>query len=395
MTTPGISACLRRLRAFLGLHRTPLAWRNVTHKKPAMAISAGAVSFAVLIMFMELGFLKGLYDSQTALARHLRADLVMISATQHTLTADETFPLTRLEAALGFPGVKNVAPVYLEDMSLRNPSTGVEQNLRVIAFDLNKPVFDHPDIERQVDRLSLPRTLLYDSASRSLLGPVREGSEVELGRRKVAITGTFKLGADYFYDGNAVTSADTLFSLLRDSSPQSVSLGVIQLDDEADQAAVLASLRRALRGDVEILSRAEIISREESYWRKSTAAGSVFTLGVVVGFIIGVIITYQILYTDISDHLPQLATMKAIGYNNRDVLAIVLKQGVMIGIMGFIPAVVLTFALYAGLTTITSIQTVLTLPRIGLVFGLTMIMCLASGLLAARRALSADPADLF
>ena len=377
--------------------RTPLAWRNVTHHKAAMVISASAVSFAVLIMFMELGFLNGLFDSQTGLVRHLRGEIVVLGSTQHTLVAHETFPRVRLEQARAIPGIAGAYPLYIDDgiSVLRNPDSGVENGVRLIGFNLSDPIFRHTEIEAQIDRLRLPRTILFDTTSRRFLGRVREGMAVELAKKRVAVTGTFKLGADYYYDGNVIASEETFFALEPGRNATRVSLGVLQLKPKADLATVLAALRRSITGDVEFLSMDEVIAREEDVWRKATPSGFVFMLGVVVGFVIGVIITYQILYTDISDHLPQLATMKALGYHNRDILNLVLKQGLLIGFLGFLPAVAMTFALYLGLSAITGVQTLLTLPRVGLVLGLTALMCLASGILASRRALAADPADLF
>ena len=377
--------------------RTPLAWRNITHKKVAMIVSVAAVAFAVLIMFMELGFLNGLYDSQTGLTRRLRADLFMVGNSQHTLVAHEDFPRDRLLQAAAIPGVKAVQALYIEDglSYLRNPATGAKNGIRLIGFDLDAPVFDFPEVERQIPLLRRPLTVLFDVKSRPFFGKFQPGMETELASRKIIVAGTFDLGSDYYYDGNLVTSRDTFFTLLAHRHPDRVMLGLIQLADEASTPQVLAGMKKELHGDVEVMSKEEIIEREKRAWRKATPAGYVFAMGVVVGFIIGVIICYQILYTDIVDHLPQLATMKALGYHNRDLVKLVLKQALLLGILGFIPAVLMTFSLYTTLTGITGIVTLLTVPRILLVLALTLGMCLVSGLLAVRRALEVDPADLF
>jgi putative ABC transport system permease protein len=73
----------------------------------------------------------------------------------------------------------------------------------------------------------------------------------------------------------------------------------------------------------------------------------------------------------------------------------VLQQAVFLGMLGFLPAVIMTFFLYSALTIITGIITKLTLGRIALVLFLTLGMCFVSGLLAVRKAMTADPAELF
>jgi putative ABC transport system permease protein len=143
------------------------------------------------------------------------------------------------------------------------------------------------------------------------------------------------------------------------------------------------------------MRKSDIVAREKTKWQKSTPAGYIFTMGVAVGFLIGVFICYQILYTDISDNLPQLATLKALGYHNRDLVRLVLTQAALLGMLGFFPAVVMTFGLYSTLTAITGIVTKLTIARVALVFILTLGMCFVAGLLAVRRAIAVDPAELF
>jgi putative ABC transport system permease protein len=172
-------------------------------------------------------------------------------------------------------------------------------------------------------------------------------------------------------------------------------MGVVHLDEGISPATVAGEIGKAMGPDVDVLQRDAILKREKSKWQKATPTGFVFTMGVAVGFIIGVFICYKILYTDITDHLPQLATMKALGYHNRDLVRLVLTQAVLLGVLGFLPAIALTFGLYSTLTMITGIVTKLTVARVALVFFLTIGMCLFAGLLAVRKALAVDPAELF
>ena len=377
--------------------RTPLAWRNVVHNKVTLVISAAAVSFAVLIMFMELGFLNGLYDSQTGALQFLRADLVMVSSNLHIFNTHETFPRSRLEQAGSVKGVKGAYPIYVEDTvsDLRNPKTGLKNGIRVLGFDPRHPIFESRAISKLADRLRAPMTVLFDETSRSFFGALSTGATTELADRAVTVAGTFDLGPDYYYDGNILTSTDTFFTLFGHRNRDDLFVGVIQLEENASPDSVLRELSRAQWPDVEVLKKSAIVAREKATWQKATPAGYIFTMGVAVGFVIGIFICYQILYTDISDHLAQLATMKALGYQNRDLVRLVLTQAVLLGMIGFMPAVVMTVGLYSLLTAITGIVTKLTLGRIAFVFALTLGMCFVSGLLAVRKALAVDPAELF
>lgn len=385
-------------RALSGRGRTPLAWRNLTHKKGGLLVSAGAVAFAVLIMFMELGFRNGLYDSQTLVFRHLRADLVLISPERQFLVAYATFPRSRLEQAAAVEGVRAVRRIYTEEtVSLfKNPATGTDNGVRVFGIDPRAPIFAHEEIERRLPLLEERFTLLWDRQSRAFLGPVGPGTESALAGRRVRVAEVFTLGADYYFDGNVITSEETFFTLFPQRHPDRVKLGLVQLEPGVRVGEARERLRRVLAGgDVEVLSVDEIMAREKAAWRQASPAGDIFAMGVVVGFIIGVVICYQILYTDIADHLPQLATMKALGYHGAALVRLVLGQALFLGVLGFVPAVLMTLGLYTTLTELTGIETRLTVGRVLLVFGLTLAMCLASGLLAVRKVLRADPAELF
>ncbi len=50
-------------------------------------------------------------------------------------------------------------------------------------------------------------------------------------------------------------------------------------------------------------------------------------MGTIVGFVVGMLISYQVIYTDLSDQLPQYATLKAMGYGTRYLLRVVLATG--------------------------------------------------------------------
>lgn len=377
--------------------RTPVAWRNIVHDKVKMILSVAAVAFAVIIMFMELGFLNGLYDSQTSVLEFFDADLVMVSRALQIFNGHETFDRARLVQAAALDGVKGVYPIYVEDTvsDLRHAVSGINHNARVIGFDGQDAIFRSREVNRLIESLRAPMSILFDRKSRRFVGALRTGTVTELADRAVTVVGTFALGPDYYYDANVLTSGDTFFRIFPNQSRSEVFLGLIQIKRGASADAVLSVLRQKIGPDVEVMKQSDLVSREKANWRKSTPAGYIFTLGVVVGFVIGIFITYQILYTDIANHLPQLATLKALGYHNRDLAVLVLQQGLLLGMLGFVPAIIMTVLFYSALTIMTGILTKLTLARVAIVFCLTLGMCFVSALLAVRKAMTADPAELF
>jgi putative ABC transport system permease protein len=147
--------------------------------------------------------------------------------------------------------------------------------------------------------------------------------------------------------------------------------------------------------DVRVLTRQEFIDAEVDYWARSTPIGFVFGFGVIMGLIVGTIIVYQILFADISDHLKEYATLKAMGYSNRYLSGVVVIEATILGLAGFLPGAAICAQLFRAARSATLLPMALTPERSLHVVGMTLVMCWASGLIAMRKLRAADPADVF
>ncbi len=394
--------------------RVPVAWLNLTHSMRRFMLSVLGISFAVVLMFVELGFWRALLDSQTALIAKLDADLYLVSVSNSTITDAQTFPLSRLQQARGVAGVTWSQPVYVRYYPFlwkNRDNMGVpEWPIRVIAV---RPDSDHPAFrEEQMpgfadaqQKLLAPRTALMDEQSKPLYdaiqrwrsgGPSPVGVEREVAGKSLTVVGMFRLGTDFSTDGNLIMSDRSFAGFLPMSAPlESVDLGLIKLTDGADRAAVQTALRKALPPDVRVLTPNELSDEEQAFWTNSTPVGFIFIMGLLVGFIVGVVICFQILSTEVADHLAEFATLKALGYHDRAIGAIVLQEALWLSLLGFAAGLALGWPLYLALADRTGLPLKITFERAGLLLVLTVAMCVVSGLLALRRVRTADPAEVF
>jgi putative ABC transport system permease protein len=106
-------------------------------------------------------------------------------------------------------------------------------------------------------------------------------------------------------------------------------------------------------------------------------------------------VVYQVLYTDVADHLPEYATLKAMGYSTQRLVEVVLFEAMLLAILGFVPGCVASVGVYKLLTWLTKIPVSLRWDVSSQVFTLTVVMCMFSGVVALRKLASADPADIF
>lgn len=379
--------------------RIPLAWKNLTYDWRRLALAVGGVAFAVLLMCMELSFYEALVESTLAVIDKLDCQLILISKAKYSLVVRAPFPRRRLIQALGCEGVAAADPLYIEMQLalLKDVRRGSEQPTRVLAFDLDKHVLNIDEVERRRNQLLLPDTALYDVKSKSSHGL---NDALELAGKRIKIVGLFELGTDFANDGNMIMSDLNYRKLFPERSSGAdgmaeVDVGVIKLSPGAKPIDVRDNLRSMLPGDVEVLTKREFGDHERDFWESATPIGYVFWLGTMMGFVVGTVICYQILYTDIDDHMAEFATLKAIGYGNAYFIGVVLQEAAILSVLGFLPGVIVSQGLCEIVAALTGLPVGVGQWILIKAFVLSAAMCIASGCLAMRRLLLADPAELF
>ncbi|MBN9122162.1 MAG: FtsX-like permease family protein [Planctomycetes bacterium] len=398
----------------------PLAWRNLTHDPVRFALFAAGIGFAVVLMGVQYGIMNAMLDSNTVLIQRLKCELVLINPNKASLLFRETVSQRRIEQAKAAAGVKAVAPVYLEyqTAALRHTATDPgartqTRRIRVIGVDPSADILDLPEVSpTEWEALKVPGTALYDRKSRphpdqvnhpgeSVFGKLEPGERTELAGRDITLIGGFAMGFDFGTDGSLVVSDRTFAGWVREplyplNPLAQAELAAVKLQPGADPEAVKAALQaKFTEGDVLVLTRDEMVSREKRFWWTNTPIGFAFGAGVVLGFVVGMVICYQILASDVADHLPEYGTLKALGYTNRYLSWVVLQESLVLAAAGFVPGMAVTYGAYRLLTEITGLPMVLTPGRFALVLGLTVVMCVASGALAVRKVKKVDPADVF
>ncbi len=383
--------------------RTPLGWLQLSRQKSRFLVALSGIAFADILMFMQTGFQTALYNSNTRLHSSLEADIVLISPQARNLADLSTFTRRRLFQAMDVPGVKSAEPMYINTISWKNPQTRKENMVLVIGFNPEKPAFNLPEVNSQLDTIKLPDTVLFDRGARGdykeAIAQIDEGKTVttEIERRTITISGLFKVGASFIADGSLMTSDQNFLRLFPRREATSVNLGLIQLQPgyEPQQVATALKAHIGKEQDIKVLTKEEFIDFEKNYWQTNTAIGFIFNLGVSMGFMVGVIIVYQVLSTDVNAHMKEYATFRAMGYQNRYLLSVVFEEAIIMAVLGFLPGISVSFGLYALTRNATNLPLYMTLARAFQVQILTVIMCMISGAIATRKVLAADPADMF
>ncbi|MEL6813690.1 MAG: ABC transporter permease DevC [Cyanobacteria bacterium J06598_3] len=380
--------------------RVSVAWLNLLHERTRLIVAIAGVGFAVLLIFMNLGFLGALTTTTTNFYNEFNADIFLSSPETLEISSTTVFPRERLYQAQGIPGVTRAMPVYSGYVIWKNPEPpNTSRAMFIYGYNIDDPVFLMPELNTPEAQQTLQQSnvVFYDRRSRPEFGPQTIGTTTEADRRQVTIGGTYSLGGGFAADGTLIMSDQNFVRYL---SPRPLSLidtGLIQIDPSANPQRVAKAIRQALPADVEVFTKQEIILRDQTYWITSTSIGFIFGLGVLVSFIVGIVIVYQILYTDIRDHLGEYATMKAMGYRNRYLFKVVLQEALILAAIGYIPGLVISLGLYelTRRATAGSLPVQMDMGRVIFVLCLTIAMCSVSGLISVRKAISTDPAEVF
>jgi len=377
----------------LNIQKIPLAWKIVTSNKGRLALSLAGIAFSVVTMFLELGFFNGFNDSQVNLVTLFQAELVLMHKHKYNIMRGDTFHKAILYQTSVLEEIKEVIPIYEGTLRLRNEKKNMAYRIGALAFPVNTHPFKIPGLKKYQKALTKRNTMLYDSRSRAIYGEIREGMEIELSGRKYRVGGLIKLGPNFTRNGWVIMSDMNWLSISR--RPNMLSFGLIQVRPGTDLEVLKRKISSLCPEYVDVMTPEEVIKRDTHFWTTATPFGIVFGTGLIIGFVIGIMICYQILFNEIADNMPQYATLKAVGFSNAYLVGVVMKIAILYSILGFFPGLFGGWILYKIIEYFTRINMFLTFGRVILIFILAVLMCGLSGLLALRKVIKADPAEVF
>jgi putative ABC transport system permease protein len=386
--------------------RTPLALLNLIHDRKKFLTSLAGVAFAVLLMFLFNGFKNALYDSQTQLLKQFNGEIVILNRLKENMFVPRSFARRRLYQAQSFEGVEDAYAVYTSEARWKNPDTKQTWPVRVIAYNPADPVLPSADILSHQRELKLPNTALIDTRAREGIGPRESGIISELAEREIRIVGTFSLGTDFAAgNGNLIMSDQNFLRYFAFRGPEeaersfaTVDVGLLKVAPGTDVDRLVQTLSDNLPKDIVVMPKdgpEGFVMRERKYWEENTNIGFVFSLLTAMGFVVGIILVYQILYTDVADHWSEYATLKAMGYDNLFLFGVVIQEAIILSVLGFIPGFLVSMVFYNLAAGVTGLLFQMTVERVINLYIMTFIMCLVSGAIAVRKVQATDPAEVF
>src|SRR5271165_7195007 len=375
------------MRIFLACHNT------LQNKKRTAAAVAG-ITFSVLLIFMQLGFLQTARTNSTIVYNYFDFDLAIVSSRFESLDTAWGFDKARLVHVRVVPGVASAAALDYDRVRWGDPKLkGHTSATMMLGYDLT------PDFVPQADRAGLASivrkdTLMLDRFSNPSFGEQRIGREVTLDGHPVALAALFGMGVGFQADGAVMVNLET-FQAINGRDPRDETFALVRASPGVAPELLKARLREALPGDVVIFTKPELVSRERDYYVNVKPVGIMFRAGAFVAYCVGAVILYQVLAGEISNRLREMATLKAVGFTPWYIYGVGVQQALLFATMSYVPAFILSLGTFWLVYWASHIPMFMTWSLAGFVALLTLVMTSVSSFLALQKVKRADPADLF
>ena len=379
----------------------PLGWAQLRHQKVRLLVAVAGIAFADILIFMQLGFHTSIFGGVTRINENLTGDLYLVSSRSKFMDDGQTFDRRHLYQAAAVEGVTSANPFYYSHAGWVNPWNKKVTNVAILAFNPAHPVLNLPNVNSQLDQIKLPDKVLVDRQARPDLGAIAQAFDsgetvtTEISGRRISVGGMFDFGSTLFVEGFLITSDWNYLRLYGSDSIENVKVGVLNIVDNQNIGTVKARVRQSLPDVVSVMTADEFVAAEKDFWDQNHPAGTIFNFGVAMGFVVGVVIVYQVLFADVNDHLAEYATLKAMGFPDKSLLVVVFQEAIILAVLGFIPGFGVSIGMYALLEGLTQMPLAMGSEVAAKVFFLTVTMCIASGAIAIRKLQSADPAEAF
>jgi putative ABC transport system permease protein len=369
-----------------------LAYRNLLHDRLRFGATIVGIVFSIVLVTVQMGLFLGFERMVTTLIDHAYADLWIVPAGTKSFEDPALLDERKRFRARAISGVADATPVVIGFADWRIPGGGVTPVI-VVGSDLRQrglPPWNL--VAGGLDALAMPDAVAVDRSYLERLGISGLGATAEIRRQKVqvaALTDGIRSFTTTPYVFMDLDRARARTGVAADQA----ALFLVRLTPEADPETVRRRLQARLSG-VEVLTPAEFRSRSRSFWLFGTGAGAALFAGALLGVIVGTVVVAQTLYASTKDHLPEFATLRALGSSSRYIHRVIIAQALINAVIGFAIAAAIG-AVVMQATAASALPVVLTRGLTLGLFLLTVAMCVVSAIAAVMQVTRIDPTMAF
>jgi putative ABC transport system permease protein len=369
-----------------------LAWRNITRDYVRLAIAVIGVGFAVLLMTVQLGLLIGFATTSSSLIDRSKADLWIVPRGAKDVDQAGQMLERQKYLALGVEGVDSVDSLVVRFAEWKRPDGGTESVI-VVGIDPVRPSLRPWNfIAGSTDDLSFANGIVIDELYSQKLGVSRVGETVEIMNHRARVVGITTRIRTFTQSPYVFASLKNAKMLTAMPDDQTTYLLV-----HAQQGTDLAKLRTALQAALpssDVWSSRGFSWQTRFHWLVTTGAGAALLIAAVLGVIVGLVIVSQTLYSATVERMQEYATIRAMGASNSFLKAIILRQSLLSGMVGYLLGAAAAIGI-AAFADRSSAAPSMPFWLLLLLAAVTLAMCVGASLISIRKVLSVDAASVF
>ena len=370
-----------------------LAARNLFHDRLRFVATLIGIVFSVVLVMIQMGLYFGFGHMVTTMIDHANADLWVLPKGAKCFEDPSLLDIKLRDRVAAVDGVASAVPLVIGFSDWRLES-GEVTPVFIVGTDLKADALQPWDVvEGDVRALSQWGTVAVDRSYFDRLGIKKLGDTAEVRGHKVKVVAVT--------DGiRSFTTTPYVFVDQKDARfytgtfPSKASELIVRFKPDADRAKAIQTIRDRIGGDAEVLTTAEFRNRSRSFWLFGTGAGAALFAGAILGVIVGTVIVAQTLYSSTKDHLSEFATLRAMGSSNNYIYNVIIYQALLNAVIGFVIAGAIGYVV-VRMTERSALPIMITPWLVAALLLLTIVMCVASGIVAIIRVVRIDPASVF
>ena len=411
-----------------------IARKNLFEDIPRFLVAQAGIMFAVSLVTIQIGILDGFTRSTGLLIDQSSADLWVASEDMVHLEVTSPLPLEQMIKARSVEGVQRAEALMIRAALWRSADRRIAP-VRLYGFDPRGQLFANWKVAQgELNALNTPYTMVIDQAQLSAIDLKQVGDSGSIGSLPAKLVGLVEDTQSMASSAAVFTSLETANAFSTsglsstaniriqngevqvlnnvDAAPgrspsgtppppprklslsDSISFILIQVKPGQDLPTVRKRLEAALPG-TRALTRAEMAQQTRDYWEKRTGVGFILGLGATVGFVVGMVVVSQILYSSVADHIKEYGTLKAMGASDWIIYRVITEQALWMAVLGYLPSMALCIGLGTWTMAAKGIMILISPMTATSVFFITVVMCVGSAMFAIQKVTKVDPAIVF
>jgi putative ABC transport system permease protein len=354
-----------------------------------------AVGFSALLIALQCGLLLGLFAITSIPIDHSHADIWVGAPKVLSVDLGEPIQESLFARLQNQPEVERTE-FFIQGFGYWAKPNGGRELCMIIGANLSDDALGRIDglTSDLCAKLSEPGAVAVDESDMERLGITGVGDTAEVasprGGRAVKVVGLTRglksLAGPYVLCSQ--TTAREHLSVLNDQTTYVLA----KCRRPEDAAKVVERLKREYP-DQSTFTSEEFSIRSRLHWLLKTKAGIALSYAAALGLLVGAVVTYQTLSAATKASLREYAVLRALGIPRWRMGMAVLSQSFWVGVIGVGLSLPAVYAL-AFLADRLGLHVDLPWQLLTAATGVTLVMALASGLLALRALRGAEPAML-